>query len=49
MILTWMNLCFIEKTHCNTRLAASDVFTQTSFFNSIIVQMSKKRDSSNRQ
>ena len=47
MILTWKNLCFTEKIHWNTRLAASDVFhifTQLSSFNSIIVQMSEKRD-----
>ena len=38
-ILAWMNLCFTEKIHWNTRLAASDVFhmfTQSSTFNSII-------------
>ena len=58
-ILTWKNLWFTEfstKTHWITRLAASDVFffficlhNQLSYFNSIIVQMSEKRDSSNRK
>ena len=52
---------FNTKIHCHTTLAASDVFiclhNQLSYFNSIIVhsfnsiivQMSQKRDSSNRQ
>ena len=54
-MLTQKNLCFTEfctKIHLNTRLAASDVFhmfTQLSSFNFITVQMSEKRDSSNRQ
>ena len=51
------NLCFTQfiqyKIHEGTRLAASDVFiclhNQLSSFNSIIVQMPQKRDSSNRQ
>ena len=51
------NLCFTEfstKIYWNSRLAASDVFhvytiNYLSSFNSIIVQMSEKRDSSNRQ
>ena len=41
---------FITKIHWNTRLAASDIFhifTELSSFNSIIVQMSEKHDSSN--
>ena len=49
-------MCFTEfstKIYGNTKLAASDVFhmsTQSlSSFNSIIVRMSEKRDSSNRQ
>ena len=49
-ILTWKTLCFTEKIHWNTRLAACDVFVclhnQLSSFNSIIVRMSVKRDSS---
>ena len=49
-ILTWKNLCFTEKIHWNTRLAASDVFhmlTQSiNDDNSIIVQMSEERNSS---
>ena len=55
-ILVWKNLCFTKfstKIHWNTRLAASEVFicwhSQLSSFNSIIVQLSEKRDSSNRQ
>ena len=50
------SLCFTEfstKIHWITRLAVFDVFiclhSQLSSFNSIIVQMSEKRDSSNRQ
>ena len=56
MILTGKHLCFTEfttKIHWNTRLAASGVFyilcNQLISFNSIIVEMSEKRDSSNRQ
>ena len=44
---------FSTKIHWKTGLAASDVFhilhNQLSSFNSIIVQMSEERDSSNRQ
>ena len=46
-------LKFSTKIHWSTRLAASEVFiclhNQLSFFNSIILQMSEKRDSSNKQ
>ena len=50
LVLYW----FSTKIHWNARLASSDVFhmfTQSIkvFFSSIIVQMSEKRDSSNRQ
>ena len=57
-ILTGKNLFFTEfsiKIQWNTRLAASDVFhmltwfTQSSSFNSVIVQISEECDSSNRQ
>ena len=53
-ILAWKNLWFTEKIHSNARLPSSDVFhmfTQSInfVFNSIIVQLSEKRDSSNRQ
>ena len=55
-ILTWKNLGFTEfstKIRWNTRLAASDVsiclHNQLSYFNSIIVQISEKTYSSNRQ
>ena len=46
-------LYWIQYKYSNTRLAASDVFVclqnQLSSFNSIIVQVCEKRDSSNRQ
>ena len=55
-ILTRKNFSLTEfstKIHRNTRSGASDVFhmftNQLSSFNSIILQMSEKRDSSNRQ
>ena len=55
-ILTGKNLGFAEfitKIYSNTGLAASDVFDMFTqlikSFNFIMVQMSEKRDSSNRQ
>ena len=55
-ILTWKNLCFTEVVKKFIEIQGWLLLTlficlhyQLSSFNSIIVQMSEKRDSSNRQ
>ena len=49
-ILTWKNLCFTEKIHGWLLLTFFIcLHNQLSSFNSIIIHLSEKRDTSNRQ